>query len=152
MSFHVSESTAGQLSTAYALTAALIGLLAAPLMDRYQRKQVLWAGLLIVAIGTALSAIAWSFPALLVARAAAGFGAAFVGSCTMAAASDAFPNVDKRNRCVGMLMSATGIASIIGVPILTHLASFAGWRWAVASMLILVLLLMAESRCSQIGS
>lgn len=139
--FHVSESGAGQLSTAYAVAAGAMGLLADPLMVCYQRKHVLWAGLANVAVGTALSAIAWSFSALLVARAIAGFGATFVASCTMAAASDAFPNVDKRNRCVGMLMSATGIASIIGVPILTHLASFAGWRWAVASMLILVFLL-----------
>lgn len=140
--FHVSESAAGQLSTAYAVAAGAMGLIAAPLMDRYQRKQVLWAGLAIVAVGTAFSSIAWSFPSLLLARAAAGFGAAFVTSCTMAAASDAFPNLEKRNRCVGVLLSATGIATIIGIPILTHLATYFGWRWAVASMLFLVAVLM----------
>ncbi len=140
--FHVSESTAGQLSTAYALTAGMIGLLAAPLMDRYQRKQVLRLGLAVVAAGTVLSAMAWSFPALLAARAVAGFGAAFVASCTMAAASDAFPNLDKRNRCVGILVSATGVSGIIGLPILTHLASFAGWRWSVASLLVPVIMIV----------
>ena len=141
--FHVSESAAGQLSTAYTVAAGVIGLLAAPLMDRYQRGRILQVGLLIVALGTILSAVAWSFPALLIARAGAGLGAAVVSGCNMAAASDAFPNLDKRNRCVGILISATGFAGVIGMPILTHIASYASWRWAVASLLVLVVMVIA---------
>lgn len=134
--FHVSESAAGQLSTAYAVAAGVIGLVAAPLMDRYQRPHVLWTGLAIVAMGTGLSAMAWSFPALLLARSAAGFGGAIVASCGMAAVSDAFPDLEQRNRCVGIMISATGFTGVIGVPLLAHLAVYAGWRWAVASLLL----------------
>ena len=141
--FGVSQSAVGQLSTTYALAAGGIGLLAAPLMDRYQRKRLLQLGLLIVTAGTALSAVAWTFPILFLARAIAGSGAAVMGSASYAAASDAFPDLDKRNRCVGILLSATGIAAVIGIPILTELATITSWRWAVASLILPLLVVVA---------
>ncbi|HEU5423991.1 MAG TPA: MFS transporter, partial [Nitrolancea sp.] len=128
--FGISQAAAGQLATVYALVAGLTGLLTAPLMDRYQRRLLLQFGLLIVALGTVLSALAWSFPLMLAARALAGFGAAFAGGCLYAAASDAFPDLGKRNRCVGILLSATGIAAVVGIPILTQLEALTSWRWA----------------------
>ncbi|HET7037218.1 MAG TPA: MFS transporter [Thermomicrobiaceae bacterium] len=134
--FHISQSAAGQLATVYALVAGMTGLLTAPLMDRYQRKVLLQLGLLVVALGTALSALAWSFPLMLAARSLAGFGAAFSGGCLFAAASDAFPDLNKRNSCIGILLSATGIAAVVGIPILTQLEALTSWRWAAASLLV----------------
>ena len=54
----------------------------------------------------------------------------------MAAASDAFPDLQKRNRCIGILIAASGAAAIIGVPILTGIASLTNWRWAIAALLL----------------
>jgi predicted MFS family arabinose efflux permease len=134
--FGVSTSTVGQLSTTYAVLAGLTGLLTAPLMDRYQRARLLLIGLVISALGTLLSALAGSFAILVLARAIAGIGAALFSGCIYAAVGDAFPDVDKRNRCLGILLSATGIAAVVGIPLLTHIATRSSWRWAAASVLL----------------
>lgn len=141
--FRLSEAAAGQLATVYAVVGAVVGLLAAPLMDRYQRRGLLQFGLAITGLTTALSAAAPSFVVLLVARALSGFGSVFVMTCCYVAASDAFPDLDRRNRCVGILFSASGIAAVVGVPILTQLATAFGWRWAVASLLVPIVVLAA---------
>ena len=139
--FRLSEAAVGQLSTTYAVIGAVVGLLAAPLMDRFQRKRLVQFGLLVVGLGAALSATAPSFPVLLFSRALAGFSAAFVNSCCYAATSDVFPDPDRRNRCIGTLFSAAGIVAVVGVPILAQLALAFGWRWAVATLLVPVALL-----------
>ncbi|HET9014900.1 MAG TPA: MFS transporter [Thermomicrobiaceae bacterium] len=141
--FGVSEAAVGLLSTVYSLVGAVVGLLAAPLMDRYQRKRLLQFGLVVVGVGVALSAVAPSYTVLLPARALAGFGSAFLFSCAYAAASDVFPDANRRNRCIGILYSATGIGAVLGIPVLTQLAAAFGWRWAVVSLLVPIAALTA---------
>lgn len=143
--FGVSQSAVGQLATIYALSAGIVGLLAAPLMDRYQRQRLLQLGLLLAAAGTLLSAVAWTFPILFLAQAIAGSGAAISGSACYAAASDAFPDSGKRNRCVGILFAAAGMAGVIGIPLLTQIGAAASWHWAVASLMLPLLIVVAAA-------
>src|SRR5579884_2334787 len=134
--FHVSEGEAGQLATTYALAAGLVGLMVAPLVDRYQRKRLLYLAVAVIMTATVLTATAHSFAMLLFAHGLAGFGAAFGGSSCLAIASDAFPDLTKRNRCVGILISSGGVSAVLGVPVLTHIAAASSWRWAVAAFLV----------------
>ena len=134
--FGVSEAAAGQLSTTYALAAGLVGLIVAPLVDRYQRRRLLYLAVAIISVSTVFTAVAPSFPALLLAHGLAGFGAAFGASSCFAIASDAFPDQHKRNRSLGLVIAAGGVSSVIGVPILTQIAAASSWRWAVAALLV----------------
>ncbi|HET7036409.1 MAG TPA: MFS transporter [Thermomicrobiaceae bacterium] len=134
--FGVSEAAAGQLSTTYAVAAGLVGLVVAPLVDRYQRRRLLYLAVTIIALATVFSAVAPSFTLLLAAHGLAGFGAAFGGSSCFAIASDAFPDLTKRNRCLGLVIAAGGASSVIGVPILTQIAAASSWRWAAAALLV----------------
>lgn len=59
--FRLSVAAVGQLSTAFALVGAVTGVLAAPLMDRYQRRRLLQFGLVVGGLAAALAALAPSF-------------------------------------------------------------------------------------------
>jgi len=132
--FDVSVAAVGQLATVHATVAGMVGLLAAPLMDRYRRAHLLRFGASLLILGMVTSAGASGFTMLIVGRAVAGFGAAFLISNCYAAAGDAFSDPVSRNRAISVIVSATGISGMIGMPILTHLAAFFGWRWAIAAM------------------
>ena len=100
---------------AYAISAAVAGLLAAFVMDRFDRKRllsVLYTGFV---LGTGLCALAPSYPMLLLGRVAAGAFGGVGASMTLVIVGDAFPD-SRRGRAMGVLMSAFSVASIVGVP------------------------------------
>lgn len=139
--FHVSESAAGQLATVTATCSGLTGLAVAPLLDRYPRGVTLRIEAALLGIGTLLSALAPNFALLFLGRALAGFGGAIIFGLSMAAAGDLFDDPAVRNKVIGILGTAATLGAVVGLPVLTELRAFAGWRWAVASLLPLVALL-----------
>ena len=80
--FRVADALVGQLGTLHAAVAAAVALGAAPLLDRWPRRTILRCEYATLALGTLLSALAPSFVWLLVGRAVAGVGSAFIfGAC-----------------------------------------------------------------------
>jgi MFS family permease len=79
-----------------------------------------------------------ALPVLVSTRALAGLGAAIISGSSFAAVSDAFPVAVRDNRVIGLLLSVVGIAAVIGIPILTQIASVSGWRVAAAALNILL--------------
>ncbi len=103
------------LVSAYAFSAFASGLLAATVIDRYDRKRavlVLYSGF---ALGTLACGLARSFPALLAARSASGAFGGILGAVILAVEGDVFPE-DRRGLAMGVLMSAFSVATIVGVP------------------------------------
>jgi predicted MFS family arabinose efflux permease len=117
----------GFMVSAYAFSACIAGVVAAWVIDRFDRKTALlwlYAGF---TVGTLCCAIAPTYALLLVARAVAGAFGGVVAANILAIIGDAFPD-SRRGRATGAVMSAFSVASIAGVPAGLYLANLLGWR------------------------
>ena len=141
--FDVSDSATGQLATLTAACSGLTALLAAPWMDRWSRRAWLRFECALLAVGTLLSALAPTFGLLLAARAIAGVGGAIIFANCLAATADLFPDTAQRNRVIGLLNTAATLGAVVGLPALTQIADAAGWRWAVAVVLVPAAIVLA---------
>ncbi len=102
----------GLILTVYALAQFIFTPLLGRLSDHYGRKPVIFASLLIESASLALSAIAWSFPILLLARFIGGLGASNIGSA-QAVVSDTTAPLD-RARGMGLIGASIGLGFVIG--------------------------------------
>lgn len=123
----VSTAIAGQLQTAYVLTAAIMGPLAAWALGRADRKLVLIGG---VGLGLLLHlacAMTPSFEPLLVLRGLAGLaGAIAMPAASVAAASLAPP--ERRGSAIAMVSGGMTLAFVLGIPLGSVVGSVFGWR------------------------
>jgi predicted MFS family arabinose efflux permease len=134
--FGVSESTVGQLATIGGIVATISALASAPWMGRYSRRTWLRAelGLLIAAV--LASALAPSFPVMVLGRILIGIAAgALVANC-FTAASEVVTERKRQGRAVGIVASGTTIAVLAGLPAIAFLDHHFGWRWALGCLLI----------------
>jgi DHA1 family inner membrane transport protein len=141
-SFGTPDAVTGQLATVSALVTFVAALVATPWMDRWSR--ITWYRLLglLLLIGTILSAAAPTFGVLVVARIIAALGASVVTANSMTGARELFPDAVWRNRAIGILVSATTVGFVVGLPAITQIAAHVGWRAAVASMALPVLFMI----------
>ncbi|HZO72398.1 MAG TPA: MFS transporter [Ktedonobacteraceae bacterium] len=102
----------GLILTVYALAQFIFTPLLGRLSDRYGRKPVIFTSLLIGGASLAFSAIAWSFPILLLARFIGGLGASNIGSA-QAVVSDVTSPQD-RARGMGLIGASIGLGFVIG--------------------------------------
>jgi predicted MFS family arabinose efflux permease len=112
----VSPSQFGILVGVYGFAAAIGSLLTATFLDKFDRKRCLlflYAGF---TISTLFCGLAPTFEAMLLARAFAGLFGGVVGVAVMAIVGDVFADY-RRGTAMGAVMSAFGIASILGVPV-----------------------------------
>ena len=142
----ISPQQFGFLVSAYAFSAGVAGLLAALVIDRFDRKRsllVLYAGF---TLGTLLCALAPGYRCLLLARTVAGGFGGVVAATTLAIIGDLFSD-SRRGRAMGVVMSAFSVALIAGVPAGLYLANGWGWRstfgvLGLVSALVWVLILL----------
>ncbi|TQK30666.1 MFS transporter [Arthrobacter sp. SLBN-53] len=112
----------------YTLVLACLLLPAGALGDRYGRRGALLVGLSVFGIASIAPAI-WSDPLhLIIARGAAGAGAALVMPATLSLITTAYPK-DQRNKAVGIWAGAAGSGAIIGM--LGSGAILHFWPWQV---------------------
>lgn len=98
----------------YTLALACLLLPAGALGDRYGRRGALLLGLAIFAIAS-IAPVIWSDPMhLIIARAAAGAGAAFTMPATLSLLTAAYPK-DQRNKAVGIWAGTAGSGSVLGL-------------------------------------
>jgi DHA1 family tetracycline resistance protein-like MFS transporter len=102
----------GLVLTMYALAQFLFTPLLGTLSDRFGRRPVIFASLLIEAFSLALCALAGSLPLLLVARFIGGLGASNIGSA-QAVVADVTP-IEGRARGMGLIGAAVGLGFVIG--------------------------------------
>ncbi len=136
--FHTSVGSMGQLAAAAAIPWALLAPFMGALSDRLGRRPLLAMGVAILGVTTLLSALAWSYPSLLVFRVLGGIGGASTGPNIMSSAADHFP-ANRRGRALGMILAAVSLATVVGVPLVAMMAAYAGWRWAFAGLGCLLL-------------
>jgi MFS family permease len=126
------------------------GVLFGWLGDRIGRKQALLATLLLLAAGSLLSALAWSFASLLAFRIITGIGVGGEWGAGMVLLNEVW---DNRRRGFGsavvqaMSSAGTALASIVATVALAHLDPDTAWRTAFAvGGLPLLLMLFVRSK------
>lgn len=122
----VGPDLGGLWVTAYAVTTALFALAFGPVSDRFGRRRMLAAGMVVLFAGTAACAFAHSFTSMLLARSLAGSGAGLLVTSTTSYAGDHFPP-ERRAVVVGWVMSGFFASLILAVPLGAWLAGAFGW-------------------------
>lgn len=123
------NAQAGWIISAYALGVVVGAPTIAAVAARWPRKKLLLWLLVAFTVGTIASALAPTFPLVLVARflSALPHGAYF-GIASLVAASLMGPG--KRGQGVAFVLSGLTIANVIGVPFITWIGQQHGWRIA----------------------
>jgi MFS family permease len=85
-------------------------------------------GIGVFVLGSLLCGVAWSMPALIVARAIQGLGAGAVQPMAITMVGDLY-TVEERSRVQGYVASVWGIAAVVGPALGGLFAQYLTWRW-----------------------
>jgi MFS family permease len=115
---HISDTEIGLLQgIAFAMFYAFFGLPMGMLADRFNRRNIVLAGLLVWSVMTTLSAAARSFWSLALARMGVGIGEAVINPCAFSLIADYFPK-ERLSSAMSVYMMGiqlgAGLALIIG--------------------------------------
>ena len=132
----VSEGVAGQLVTAFTLTYGLGAPVLAALTSRWSRNRVLVMTLFGFCLANIGSALAPTFPLLLLTRMLAGACAATHSPFAYATSTQLAPP-EKRGQALALVVSGFTLATVLGSPLGTWLGEHAGWRLSFALVAVL---------------
>ena len=139
----------------YTLVLACLLLPAGALGDRFGRRGALLTGLGIFAVASAAPLVFDAPWQIIVARAAAGAGAAFVMPATLSLLTAAYPR-SKRNKAVGIWAGVAGSGAVVGFLVTGVLLHFFSWQsifWAFtggAAVLFVLTCTISSSRSSEV--
>lgn len=138
----VSDSTAGLTMTAPGLVAAVSAPVLAVTAGRLDRRAVLCALMALLAGANLLAALSPNYPVLLAARVLTGVS---IGGFWAFATSLAVRLAPPRSvsRATSMIVGGVSVASVLGVPTGTLIASVSSWRWAFVAIGALALAVFA---------
>jgi predicted MFS family arabinose efflux permease len=117
----------GYLVSAYTFSAALMGLLSAMFIDRFDRRSALLSMTLALGVAEIACAASPNYTVLFVCRMACGACAGVIGALLNTIIGDAIAPA-RRGKALGQVMSAFAFASVAGVPIGLYFASQFGWH------------------------
>ncbi|MCX4660424.1 MFS transporter [Streptomyces uncialis] len=140
--FTVSEGTAGLMMTMPGLLAAVSAPLVTAATGRIDRRLMLAAFVLLLAVANFLAAAATDYWLMLLSRVLVGItiggfwsiGAGLAGRLVPAASA---------GRATTVIFSAVPLGSVLGVPLGTYLGDVAGWRTAFTALGLLSLAVLA---------
>lgn len=115
------------LVAAYSISAGIVGLFAAPFIDRYDRRTLMMIAYAGFGVATLLCGLAPNATFLMLGRALGGAFGGVSGSLCMTVVSDVVPP-ERRASGIGIVMTAFAVAAALGVPIGLQLAQAFGWR------------------------
>src|SRR3989442_1047993 len=124
---HIGPGHFSALVAAYTISSGVVGLLAAPFIDRFDRRKLLlfaYAGFI---AGTLACALSQNAAALLTARAVSGAFGGLSISMIMAIIGDVVP-AERRASGMGIVMTAFSVAAAVGVPFGLQLAQHFRWQ------------------------
>lgn len=114
--------------SAYLLAATVSTPIYGKLADIFGRKRVLLFGLALFALGSMLSGLAQSMPALIAMRVVQGLGAGALGPIVLTMLGDLF-TLQERAKVQGLFSAVWGGSSLIGPALGGVLTDQLSWRW-----------------------
>lgn len=141
---HVSVSTAGQLTTIFALTYAISSPLLAAFTGGWDRRLLLVGGMILFTVGMAGQALGTTFAVMAVARLLAAIGAAAFQSNAYVLAG-ALSSDERRGRALATVAAGMSVSMVVGVPIGVVAGTWFGWRavmWGIGVVAVVVALLI----------
>ncbi|MGA7933533.1 MAG: MFS transporter, partial [Kovacikia sp.] len=113
---------------AYTLSAASLMLVSGILGDRYGRKRIFLAGLIVFTIASAVCGFASNLEILIVGRTLQGIGAAALIPGSLAILTDTFPAPKEKAKAIGIWSALAGLALLAGPAIGGLLVDTLGWQ------------------------
>jgi MFS transporter, DHA1 family, inner membrane transport protein len=117
----------GQGATIRLIISAALGLVAGPVADRYGYRRLLAAGMIGAAVSFAMTGLAPTYPLFLLASVPSGLAGAVLFGLPLAYAANRYDG-DERRRAIGWIVASLSGSAVVGVPILTTIERFTGWR------------------------
>ncbi len=134
--FNVGIGAAGQMTTVYALTYAVMSPTIAAVCAGVPRKLLLVAGLSLFVVANLATAVVPAFGLALLTRVLAGLGAAmFAPTATGAAAQLVAP--ERRGFALSVVIAGLTGATALGSPIGTMIGGLGDWRWTMVFVSVL---------------
>ncbi|MFD8543770.1 MFS transporter [Streptomyces sp. NPDC059649] len=140
--FHVSDGTAGLMMTVPGLLAAVAAPTVTVATARLDRRLMLGALTLLLALANVLAALAPVYWPVLVSRVLVGITIGGFWSIG-AGLADRLVRPESARRATAVIFSAVPLGSVLGVPAGTFLGELAGWRAAFLTMGVLTAVVFA---------
>lgn len=125
--FHISTQQFSLIVSAYSYAAFTSGIIAAFVIDNFDRKKSLLFGYIGFIVGTLLCGMAPDYKFLIAARIMAGLFGGLIGAQVLSIVADTF-SYERRGRAMGYLMAAFSVASVLGVPLSLYVANIISWH------------------------
>ena len=126
--FHTNIGAAAQLTTAYAITYALLAPLLAAVAAHVPRKTMLLTALGIFVVANLITAEAPTFAMAIASRVLAGVGAAMFAPTATGAAATLVP-AERRGYALSIVIAGLTGATALGTPIGAAIGALGDWRW-----------------------
>ncbi|MEJ3746180.1 MFS transporter [Actinomycetes bacterium KLBMP 9797] len=139
---HRSHAQVGLLVTGYAVVVVIASFPLVRVTQRVPRRHLLAAALAVLAVATAATALAPSYPVLFAARLATALSQALFWAIAAPAVLGLFPP-EVRGRMMARLSVGASLAPVLGVPTGTWLGQQLGWRAAFAALAAVCLVICA---------
>jgi len=133
---HIGPATLSALVAAYTVSSGIVGLIAAPFVDRFDRRKLLLFAYGGFILGTLSCGLAFNAPTLLCARAVSGTFGGLSIAMIMSIIGDVVPP-ERRAAGMGIVMTAFSVASALGVPFGLQLAQW--FRWEAPFIMLAIL-------------
>jgi EmrB/QacA subfamily drug resistance transporter len=134
--FDASQGQVLWMINIYTLTLAALLLPLGAAGDRWGRKRILLAGLLIFGTANIAAALAPTAAVMLGARLLSGVGAAMIMPVTLSVITSSFPDKERSN-AIGVWTAVAGGGGILGMFLSALLVDVASWRWLFAFPIVL---------------
>ncbi|MEU8108664.1 MFS transporter [Nonomuraea muscovyensis] len=141
VAFDASQTKVLWFINIYTITLAALLLPLGAMGDRWGRRPVLLAGLLVFGIASATAGLATSSEIMLAARFLSGVGAAMIMPVTLAVITSTFPD-EERSKAIGVWTGVAGGGGILGMYLSAVLVDLASWRWLFVLPVVLVVVAM----------
>lgn len=142
-----SQTTVLWVINSYIVVLAALLLPMGAIADRWGRKPVLAAGLVLFALASLGAGFAQSTAFMISARIVAGVGAAMVMPVTLSIITSSFP-VEARAQAIGIWAGVAGGGGLIGMIAAALLTDLASWRWLFAVPVVLVAVALVTTQRS----
>ena len=124
---NTSVALLGQVSGLVAFASIPVGMITGPLADRYGHRKVLLTGMSTLGVGSLITAIAPSYGVLMLMAPFGAVSQAIIRPLAVAIAGTHLAG-DNRRGAVGLATIGMSVGTIAGIPMLTTIAYFGGWR------------------------